>query len=355
MPDSNQIKSISVQTARQKTRVLAAGKPSDSPVLLLHGNTSSGIIWKEVLEHLSNTFYCIAPDLRGYGESDKNQIINSEEGVLNWVYDIEALADHFEFEKFHLAGHSLGGWICWGVLSEMPERIKSVTLMAPGPPYGFGGTTDEAGTPVNEDFSGTGAGAANQKFLELLKKGEKEISDPMFSPRAVMNRMFWKEGFKPAREEEILDALLSVHTGEKQYPGDSEKSEFWPGFKPGKFGPANAISPKNNRELLSRILRHSKLPPLLWIHGKDDDIVSDTSLSDPAYQGVLGFRDGWPGDEIYPPQPMIRQIQFLMDKISKVNTHNQIEWIDDCGHTPFLEKKDTVIPLFKAFIVKMDQ
>lgn len=355
MPVTNQIKSIHVETARQKTRVLAVGDLEASPILLLHGNTSSGIIWKEVMRVLSDTFYCIAPDLRGYGQSDKNQLINSEEGVLNWVYDIEALADYFEFKKFHLAGHSLGGWICWGALSELPERLKSVSLMAPGPPYGFGGTTDETGTPVNEDFSGTGAGAANQKFVDLLEKGEKEISDPMFSPRAVMNRMFWKKGFKPDREEEILDAMLAVHTGEKQYPGDSKKSEFWPGYKPGKFGPMNAISPKNNRNLVPRILRHSNLPPVLWIHGKDDDIVSDNSLSDPACQGALGFRDGWPGNDVYPPQPMIKQIQYLMSKISHVNSYSQVEWIDDCGHTPFLEKKDSVIPLLKEFIAKAEK
>ncbi len=354
MPATDQIKTISIETSRQKTRVLAAGNPDASPILLLHGNTSSGIIWKEVIHALSDQFYCIAPDLRGYGESDRNQYINSKEGVLNWVYDIEALADHFEFEKFHLTGHSLGGWICWGVLSEMPERLKSVSLMAPGPPYGFGGTIDETGTPVNEDFSGTGAGAANQKFIELLKKGEKEISDPMFSPRAVMNRMFWKEGFRPEREEEILDALLAVHTGEKQYPGDSEDSDYWPGFRPGKFGPMNAISPKNNREIVPGILRHNSLPPVLWVHGKDDNIVSDNSLSDPACQGALGFRDGWPGNEEYPPQPMIKQIQYLMDKISNVNPYNQIEWIDDCGHTAFLEKKETVIPLLKQFVAKAD-
>src|SRR5438874_4846524 len=46
-------------------------------------------------------------------------------------------------------------------------------------------------------------------------------------------------------------------------------------------------------------------PPVLWVRGADDVIVSDTSLYDLAYLGSLGAIPGWPGEQTWPPQPMV--------------------------------------------------
>ena len=54
-------------------------------------------------------------------------------------------------------------------------------------------------------------------------------------------------------------------------------------------------------------------PPVLWIRGANDVIVSDTSLYDLAYLGSLGAIPGWPGEQTWPPQPMVAQTRAVLN------------------------------------------
>ena len=330
--------------------VLTAGSLENDAILFLHGNTSSSIIWEEVMAALSHKFYCIAPDLRGYGLTDSTTLIDATRGVKDWVDDIDALAQALKIEDMHIIGHSLGGWLTYGCIAYLKTTISDAVLIAPGSPYGFSGTHGSEGFPNNEDFSGTGGGMVHPKLVELLKKREREISDPLFSPRAIMNRLFWKEGFKAEREEDFLTSMLQMHLGEKQYPGDGIESKYWPGVAPGKFGPVNAISPKYNQHLTNDFLKNNSKPPILWLHGTDDFIVSDTSLSDTGYQGKIGLRTGWPGEEVYPPQPMITQTRNVMDKYRDKGGIAIERLIKGSGHSPFIEKFDETLTELNIFL-----
>jgi len=53
-------------------------------------------------------------------------------------------------------------------------------------------------------------------------------------------------------------------------------------------------------------------PPVLWLRGANDVIVSDTSLYDLAYLGSLGVIPGWPGEQTWPPQPMVAQTRAVL-------------------------------------------
>lgn len=347
------IRSRFVETSRLRTYILEAGSADHFPVIFLHGNASASAIWEELMLGLDQIFYCIAPDLRGYGQTDSDQIIDATRGVMNWVDDLEALAEGLNLDKFHLVGHSLGGWICWGAVAELSTHIETVTLMAPGPPHGFGGIQGSEGLPNNPDYSGSGAGVVNQLFIENLRKGVRDSEEPMFSPRAIMHRLFWKDGFKPLREEEILTAMMQIHCGDKQYPGDYEKSTFWPFVAPGEYGPVNALSPKYNTELTHRFSCSVAKPPILWIHGKDDQIISNESLSDPGMQGKLGFRSDWPGEKTYPPQPMIDQIENQLKTYMNKGGDITIEKLENCGHSPFLEQYERVLDLLRSFLISI--
>lgn len=339
-----------VETSRLRTQILEAGSPNRLPVIFLHGNASASTIWEEMMLDLSDEYYCIAPDLRGYGQADRDQFIDAARGVMDWVDDLGALADELNLDRFHLAGHSLGGTVCWGAVAELPGRIETATLMAPGPPFGFGGIHGKEGVPNNADYSGSGAGVVNQAFAKNLRKGVRDSGDPLFSPREVMNRLFWRDGFAPAREEEILTAMMQVHCGENQYPGDYVQSDFWPGVAPGKYGPVNALSPKYNSGLAKRLVNVHPKPPVLWIHGNEDQIISDRSLSDPGYQGQLGYRDRWPGSSVYPPQPMKCQIRHVLRLYAKRGGFIREELVERSGHTPFLERPHYVRSVFKRFL-----
>lgn len=346
----NGIRSRFVETSRLRTYILEAGSSDLVPVIFLHGNASASTIWEELMLEFSGEYYCIAPDLRGYGQSDPEQLIDATRGMMEWVDDLRALADELGLDQFHLAGHSLGGSVCWGAVTELGSRIKSIALMAPGSPFGFGGIHEKDGIPNNPDFSGSGAGVVNQIFAKNLSKGIRDTEDPMFSPRAVMNRLFWRDGFNPRREDEILTAMMQMHCGEKQYPGDYEESEFWPFVAPGKFGPVNALSPKYNSRLAESFVDADIKPPVLWMYGDQDQIIADESLSDPGYQGKAGYRDGWPGEVAFPPQPMKQQIWHTLDKYRNEGGNATEVEIQGAGHTPFLEQSETVYSEFRLFL-----
>ena len=341
MPEINHCKGVIstfVETNRLRMHVLTAGNPEHPPILFLHGNTSAATIWEEFMLRLSGDFYCIAPDLRGFGLTDDTKRIDATRGSGDWVDDVTALADVLQLDRFHLAGHSLGGFVCWGLIAACPARLQSVTLFAPGPPMGFGGIKGSKGIANNEAYSGSGAGIVVDDFAERIKAGDRSTEAPFYSPRNAMNRLFWKEGFKAGREEEILSAMLQIHTGDKQYPGDFTASEYWPGVAPGKWGPVNALSPKYNEDITDKVIAAEPKPPLLWVQGADDNIIAELSYSDPGYQGKLGLRAEWPGAEVYPPQPMVSQLEYVLEAYEQQGGRVTSERIEDCGHTAFLEK-----------------
>lgn len=344
------IKSQYLNTDRLRIHYLSAGKPENQAVLFLHGNACSSTVWEEMMLAFCDNFNCIAPDLRGYGLTDRSAKIDALRGAMDWVDDLEALIYQMNISQVHLIGHSLGGWICWSAIPNLNDLIKSVTLIAPGPPFGFGGIYGRDGKPNNPDYSGSGAGVVNREFAKNLEMGLKDTDNPMFSPRAVMNRLFWKENFKVDREEAILQSMLQMHCGSDRYPGDFTKSKYWPYVAPGKFGPVNALSPKYNRIVVSDLSMSEYKPPILWLHGDEDQIISNQSLSDPGYQGKVGYRGEWPGEEVYPPQPMIDQIRYALEKYGGEVASEVVRGV---GHSPFLEKPEQVYGGVKQFLFKI--
>jgi len=77
-------------------------------------------------------------------------------------------------------------------------------------------------------------------------------------------------------------------------------------------------------------------PPVLWLRGADDVIVSDTSLYDLAYLGSIGAVPGWPGPDTRPPQPMVAQTRALLDGYAAAGGRYRETVIQDSGHGPHL-------------------
>jgi pimeloyl-ACP methyl ester carboxylesterase len=250
-----------VATPRLETHVLTSGPEDGIPVLFVHGNASSSRFFGETLAALASRYRGLAPDLRGFGDSEAKPL-DATRGLGDFSDD---LAD----------------------------------------------------------------------------------SDPN-SPRNVMNNFYFKSPFRAAKEEALLSSVLSTQTGEDNYPGDMNVSENWPGVSPGERGMNNAISPKYcNLEGFARVRLG---PPVLWVRGEDDAIVSDTSLLDFGYLGQLDAVPGWPGAGVYPPQPMVSQIRAVLDSYEARGGRYREEVIPDCGHTPHVEKPEEFRRLLFGFL-----
>jgi len=341
-----------VDTARLRTHLLTGGAEGGTPIFFIHGNASSSRFFEETLAALpgGGSFWGLAPDLRGYGDSETKPL-DATRGIADFSNDLHALAEALDLgaRKRHLVGWSVGGGVVLRYALDHPNEVASITLINPVSPYGFGGTKDTAGTPCWPDYAGSGGGLTTPDFVQRLREGDRGDKD-LISPRNVMNAIYYKPPFRaaPAREEILLTALLSTKLTEGNYPGDATPSGNWPHVAPGVRGINNALSPKYcNLKAFAEI---DPKPPVLWIRGADDTFVSDTSLRDFGYLGQLGVVPNWPGKDVYPPQPMVSQMRAVLEAYVKNGGNYREEVIEDCGHTPHVEKPDAFRQMLLEFI-----
>jgi len=358
MSEGNNLDGITSQmvlTSRLNTRVLSCGPADGAPVVFLHGNFSAATYWEETMLALPGPstssgqgYRAIAPDLRGYGWSE-DKLIDATRGMRDWSDDLEALLAALNVERAHLVGWSLGGGVIYRFLVDHPERVLSVTLVCPVSPYGFGGSKGIEGAPCYDDFAGSGGGVVNPEFVKRISAGDRGEEDPN-SPRNVINAFYYKPPFRAAREEDFLTAALMEKMGDDRYPGDFVASPNWPNVAPGVWGPINAGSPKYVLDDVPALLATQPKPPILWIRGSHDMIVSDNSMFDFGALGKLEFVPGWPGDEVYPPQPMVSQTRAVLEQYAAQGGSFQEHVIQDTAHGPHIEKPDEFNALLHAFL-----
>jgi pimeloyl-ACP methyl ester carboxylesterase len=230
---------------------------------------------------------------------------------------------------------------------DYPELVASLTLVSPVSPYGFGGTKDVAGQPCYDDFAGSGGGVVNPEFVRRIIEQDRTADDPN-SPRNVINSFYYKAPFTAAREEDFLSAALLEKMGNERYPGDMVPSANWPNVAPGKWGPINATAPQYLN--LSSIVDMANKPPILWVRGDADMIVSDLSFFDFGGLGQMGFVPGWPGADVFPPQPMVSQTRAVLERYQANGGSYQEVVIADTAHSPHIEKPEAFLAAFLPFL-----
>jgi pimeloyl-ACP methyl ester carboxylesterase len=97
-------------------------------LILLHGFPECWYSWRHQLEALATRFRVVAPDLRGYNESDKPRGVRAYElGEL--VADVEALIEAFGATEAGIVGHDWGGGIAWTFAMERPHRTRRLAVL----------------------------------------------------------------------------------------------------------------------------------------------------------------------------------------------------------------------------------
>ena len=236
-----------------------------------------------------------------------------------------------------LGAHSMGCGVAMHLLVDHPGRLSAVLLESPVSPYGFGGTRDLDGTPTTADFAGTGGGTANPDFVQRIADQDRTADAPT-SPLSVLRSAYVADPASLGADEQLLlDTVLSTKTGTDNYPGDATASENWPGVAPGDRGVLNTMAPSHFRVADELVAATSK-PPITWVRGDSDAIVSDTSLFDLAYLGSLGVVPGWPGAEACPPQPMVGQTRAVLERYAAAGGAYREVVYQACGHSPHIER-----------------
>jgi pimeloyl-ACP methyl ester carboxylesterase len=297
-------------------------------VVFIHGNVSSSLFWQPTMLALAPDIRALAIDLRGFGDS-QTLPVDGTRGVRDFSDDVATVIAELGLGAVNLVGWSMGGGVVLQYLLDHPDRVLSLTLVSPVSPYGFGATDGADGHVLNEEDAGSGGGGGNPDFVDALSRGD--TGDGPTSPRTIYRTTYVKDPSDATYEDLWIESMLSTKTGIDNYPGDGSVATAWPGFGPGTRGVLNTMVPRYFN--VSGITGLDSKPPILWVHGADDVIVSDTSLFDLNFLGQLGAVPGWPGAEIAPPQPMVTQTRAVLDAYGN---YEEIVY-ENCGHSAHLE------------------
>ena len=307
------------------------GTAAEHTVVLVHGNVSSSLLWQEIMQDLPSDLRVLAVDLRGFGGTE-HMPIDATRGVRDFSDDLHATLTALGLGAVHLVGWALGGAVVLQYALDHP--VLSLTLQSPVSPYGFGGTRRD-GTRLTDDDAGVGGGSANPDFVQRLTDRDDTDSAPT-SPRSVFRNSYVAADYRGEHEDAWVEAMLTTSTAAGNYPGDSVPSPSWPGYAAGRGGVLNTLAPKHFD--VSGIVRLDAKPPILWIHGTDDAIVSDTSFSDVNHLGALGIVPDWPGDETAPAQPMVSQTRDVLAAYADAGGAVAEVAVDGAGHSVHLER-----------------
>jgi pimeloyl-ACP methyl ester carboxylesterase len=127
-----------LRTSRHTTRYWRAG-PAQGPLMIfLHGWPGMGLTWRAQMQALAaEGWCCVAPDMRGYGDSS----VPKEPGAYalrEIVRDMIELHDHLGGRAAVWVGHDLGSPVAGALASHYPERCRGVALVSvPYFPDGF--------------------------------------------------------------------------------------------------------------------------------------------------------------------------------------------------------------------------
>ena len=107
-----------------KIYYLVAGK--GEPIILLHGYAQNSHMWRPAIAELAKTNMVIAPDLRGFGQSDK-----PPQGYdkVTMAQDIRALAVSLGLKRVRLVGHDIGLMVAYAFAAQFPAEVDRIVLM----------------------------------------------------------------------------------------------------------------------------------------------------------------------------------------------------------------------------------
>jgi pimeloyl-ACP methyl ester carboxylesterase len=101
--------------------VARAGK--GAPLLLLHGWPEFWLAWEPVMQRLADRYTLVAPDLRGFGDSDKP---SGPFGPDGHAADMLALLDALRIERVGAVGHDVGGAVMQPLARKAPNRLAGL-------------------------------------------------------------------------------------------------------------------------------------------------------------------------------------------------------------------------------------
>ena len=160
-----------------------------APVVLFHGSgpgVSAFANWRLVIPQLSSNFRTIAPDIVGFGFTERPDGIKYE--METWIKHAIDFLDAIEIEKAHVIGNSFGGSLSVALAIHAPERISRLVLM------GSVGLEFELTEGLDYTWGYTPSFENMRKMLDLFAYDRKLVTDELAQLR-------FEAGLRPGVQE----------------------------------------------------------------------------------------------------------------------------------------------------------
>ncbi|MDT5348011.1 MAG: 2-hydroxymuconate-semialdehyde hydrolase [Mycobacterium sp.] len=229
MTTSTAVAQRTIDAAGIETSYLEAG--AGDPVIMLHGSgpgVSALANWQQNIPMLSQRFRVLAPDIVGFGATERADDIVYSLGT--WTDHVWAFLDAHGIEKTAIVGNSLGGRIALQMATDRPDRITKMVLM---------------GTP--------GVGMTPTEGLAALRAYEPS-HDAM---RELLRNYF---AVDPAMiTDELVEIRYQASIADGAY--EAYRAMF---FDPRHAGSKLGITENEVRAIAT---------PILLVHGREDKVV----------------------------------------------------------------------------------
>ena len=114
---------------RGSVRYRKSGK--GPPLLMLHGNPQTHVMWHKVAPILLKKFTVICPDIPGYGKSFKPKLSHNHEGYskINMARDISEFMSLLGFNSYYIVAHDRGARIAHRLALDFPDKVIKIILL----------------------------------------------------------------------------------------------------------------------------------------------------------------------------------------------------------------------------------
>ncbi|MCY7346561.1 MAG: alpha/beta hydrolase [Pyrinomonadaceae bacterium] len=158
------------------------------PIILIHGIPTWGYLWHKLIPVLSKQNRVLAPDLAGFGYSDKRD--NFDRAIDKQAELIDAWMNETGVEAAHIVAHDIGGGVALRLATLFPNRVKKLCVM----------------NGVSYDSW------AIEAMIQLGHPSAYKIASASTSVHTL--RQMLKQGFAETPEDEILDGIFAPYTTE---------------------------------------------------------------------------------------------------------------------------------------------
>nr|1IUN_A Chain A, meta-Cleavage product hydrolase [Pseudomonas fluorescens]1IUN_B Chain B, meta-Cleavage product hydrolase [Pseudomonas fluorescens]1IUO_A Chain A, meta-Cleavage product hydrolase [Pseudomonas fluorescens]1IUP_A Chain A, meta-Cleavage product hydrolase [Pseudomonas fluorescens]1UK6_A Chain A, 2-hydroxy-6-oxo-7-methylocta-2,4-dienoate hydrolase [Pseudomonas fluorescens]1UK7_A Chain A, 2-hydroxy-6-oxo-7-methylocta-2,4-dienoate hydrolase [Pseudomonas fluorescens]1UK8_A Chain A, 2-hydro len=190
------------------------------PVILIHGSgpgVSAYANWRLTIPALSKFYRVIAPDMVGFGFTDRPENYNYSKD--SWVDHIIGIMDALEIEKAHIVGNAFGGGLAIATALRYSERVDRMVLM------GAAGTRFDVTEGLNAVWGYTPSIENMRNLLDIFAYDRSLVTDELARLRYEASiQPGFQESFSsmfPEPRQRWIDALASSDEDIKTLPNET--------------------------------------------------------------------------------------------------------------------------------------